>query len=340
MNKFVFISFFISFAAIFYLFYLIDFTIFVDTFTNLSPIKLLPCIILYIFIHLIRVIRWKILLKPLANTTFTSPLSFLSISLLANNILPSHLGEFVRVYLLATEYKISKSSVLATVVVERIYDGLTVLFILLLFLLFVNLPDSYNNINFSLSRDVLKRIGLLGLLFFGGFLICMRLIYKYQSKTFTIINSLLRPFPKFVTTKVIVLFQNFISGLKLTNKQDLIKVILLSLLAWILQCIWAYSPTLALGFNIPSSSGFLMTIALTFALLIPSAPAFVGTFQMAVIVSLSCYGLDQSQAAIYSIVLWGIYLLCSSFLGLIFTWKTSFSWRHLNKKYLLSDINN
>ena len=99
--------------------------------------------------------------------------------------------------------------------------------------------------------------------------------------------------------------------------------------AWILQCVWAYGPAPAFGLDIPVSAGFLMTVALTFAMLIPSAPAFVGTFQMAAIMSLACFEVDPNQAAAYSIVLWAVYFTTSSLLGLVFAWRTGLSWRAL-----------
>ena len=59
---------------------------------------------------------------------------------MGNNILPAHLGEVVRAIVLGRTEGVSKSATLATVVLERVYDGLTVLFMLLIVLLFVDLP--------------------------------------------------------------------------------------------------------------------------------------------------------------------------------------------------------
>ena len=58
------------------------------------------------------------------------------------NVLPLRLGEFIRAYVLGRRENMSKSGIFATVVVERIFDGFTVLSLLMLSLLF--LPNDIN----------------------------------------------------------------------------------------------------------------------------------------------------------------------------------------------------
>jgi uncharacterized protein (TIRG00374 family) len=74
--------------------------------------------------------RWRLLLTPLGD--FSTGLLFrpVMIGFAFNNLLPAHLGEFVRVFLLARQQRLSKSAVLSSVVLERMFDGITILLIL------------------------------------------------------------------------------------------------------------------------------------------------------------------------------------------------------------------
>ena len=159
MKRFFIIGFAISIVAILFLIKTLDFDKLINSFSKVSIIKLLPCIAIYLIIHIVRILRWRILLLPLGKVSINSVLSAFSICLLANNILPGHMGELVRAYILADENKLSKSAVLATVVAERVYDGLTVLFILLILLLVLDLPQAASAGEFALSDQALRRVG-------------------------------------------------------------------------------------------------------------------------------------------------------------------------------------
>ena len=58
---------------------------------------------------------------------------------MANNLLPVRLGEVVRAYYLGERENVSKVSSLATIAVERVFDGLTLLFLAAVVSLFLPL---------------------------------------------------------------------------------------------------------------------------------------------------------------------------------------------------------
>ncbi|MDR1109489.1 MAG: flippase-like domain-containing protein [Deltaproteobacteria bacterium] len=334
MRKFYAVGFAVSLIAVLALMRLLDLGPLMEAFGRVSLPMLLPCVGIYLLAHVLRVIRWKVMLRPLASVPFGSPLSALSICLLANNILPAHMGELVRAYLLAAENDISKSAVLGTVVMERVYDGLSVLFFLSILLLFLDLPDTPGAAGLSLSAETLRRVGVMGLAFFGGILLALRLLVSHQALALRLFGWLSRPLPGKLAANLVQMALNFASGLKIAGARDLAMTILLSLALWLVQCLWAYSPAPAFGLDIPVSAGFLMTVVLTFALLVPSAPAFIGTYQVAAILSLGCFGVDKNVAGAFSMVLWSAYLVTSSLLGLFFAWKTGLGWRSLRRGQL------
>ncbi|HTP13661.1 MAG TPA: lysylphosphatidylglycerol synthase transmembrane domain-containing protein, partial [Bacteroidota bacterium] len=83
----------------------------------LVPISLLS--------HWVRAIRWAYLLKPIKKVTSQRNLfSAVMIGYMVNNALP-RVGELVRPYVLGNLEGVSKTSVLGTVVIERILDFLS-----------------------------------------------------------------------------------------------------------------------------------------------------------------------------------------------------------------------
>ncbi|MFQ5578779.1 MAG: lysylphosphatidylglycerol synthase transmembrane domain-containing protein, partial [Anaerolineae bacterium] len=108
-----------------------------------------------LMVHLvIRVWRWQWLLKPMGDVPFGPAFRAGMIGIGGNMVLPARAGEFLRAYVIGRSSGISKTGAFATLVVERIFDGLTMLLILVGLVLFG-------------VRDVqLQRIGLLGAAFY------------------------------------------------------------------------------------------------------------------------------------------------------------------------------
>ena len=90
--------------------------------------------------NIFRTYRWKYIISPIKKISTQSLFSGVAIGYMANNLLPARLGEFVRAYIMGKKEGISKSSTLATIVLERIFDGLALLFFLAFISLLFSLP--------------------------------------------------------------------------------------------------------------------------------------------------------------------------------------------------------
>ena len=89
---------------------------------------LAPAIIIYFVGQWFRSMRWQFLLSPVANIPVKRLYPVVIIGYMANNVLPARLGELVRAMLLAQrEKEVSVPASIATLSVERLYDGLTLL---------------------------------------------------------------------------------------------------------------------------------------------------------------------------------------------------------------------
>ena len=97
-----------------------------------DPALFAVVILLNLLQYVIRAWRWNILIEPIKKTAFSSRLYALLIGFAANCILPARLGEIIRANYLGQREHISASSTFGTIVVERIFDGVTLLLFLMI----------------------------------------------------------------------------------------------------------------------------------------------------------------------------------------------------------------
>lgn len=130
----------ISFALVGYLFSRVDYGQLWLSLASADGPLLLAAAIFMAGTLLIRAWRWQYLLTPLKSVGFSSAMSATSIGLMANMILPLRLGEVVRAAVLGYQERIDGSASFATVVVDRLLDGFTILLILAILLSAAPLP--------------------------------------------------------------------------------------------------------------------------------------------------------------------------------------------------------
>ena len=99
-----------------------------ETLRTANYLYLFPAIVLYFVGQWFRALRWQYLLSPILRIPIRRLYPVIIIGYLANNVLPARIGELVRaVYLSQREREVSIPASIATLSVERLYDGLTLL---------------------------------------------------------------------------------------------------------------------------------------------------------------------------------------------------------------------
>ena len=99
----------------------------IDALRSANYLYLIPGFVLYFIGVWMRSMRWGVLLRPIKSLTARQLFPTVVIGYMANNILPARLGELVRAYILGEQEHISKSSTFATIIVERMFDGLSMI---------------------------------------------------------------------------------------------------------------------------------------------------------------------------------------------------------------------
>ena len=80
----------------------------------------------------LRAFRWQILLNPLKKLSIPRLFQVVAIGYMGNNVYPARAGELLRAVLLKQKDQISISASLATIVVERLFDALVIMGLVLL----------------------------------------------------------------------------------------------------------------------------------------------------------------------------------------------------------------
>lgn len=277
-------------------------------------IFVLPTVILLVIIMGIKAVRWRYLLGSLRPVPLRSVFSVTIIGHMVDSLLPRPMGELSRAYLLGEKESISKMSLLATIAVARIFDGLALLFFMVSVWLFVPLAP-------WLEQGVRIVAGV-----FIGALVLFIIFASSPGRLRKAVAFVLRPLSQRQSSKLEGWLERFISGLAvLKSPSKLFVVFLLSLLIWFIEAMMFY--LVAFYFNLGQPwYVFILTSATTnLVLLIPSMPGGLGNWELACQETLSIFRVDVALASAYAIALHAILLISMILLGFIFLWAQNLS---------------
>src|SRR5574338_1513198 len=118
---------------------------------------LLPGIAVYFVGVWIRAWRWHYLLGPIKKIPTRTMFPITTIGYMGNNIYPARAGEVLRAVILKRKEGVAISASLATIIVERIFDG-----VVMLGFVFINLPELANLKGSSGFLGSIRELALIG----------------------------------------------------------------------------------------------------------------------------------------------------------------------------------
>jgi uncharacterized protein (TIRG00374 family) len=242
-------------------------------------------------------------------------------------IFPFRLGEFARAYLIGEKEKISKTSAFSTIVLERILDGCTTVFLFLvavfsspksskiIIMAKEKLPSSgIFNLLLSPFLNSDGALTLINLIYFVAFFYIAALIFVVLLKIFgnkmvTLICNILRFLPVKIIDKIKEMLESFIDGLNIFHDyKKLMITIIYSFLVWIANASVNYICLISFGF--PSSFNMALIILgfSVIGVMIPAAPGFIGTFHYVIKLAFMFYlpSVSVSNAISYAWVVWAV----------------------------------
>jgi uncharacterized protein (TIRG00374 family) len=305
----------------------VDITELGEILRNVKYFYLVPVVILAYLSILLRAYRWYFLLEPVRKISLHSLFSATIIGLMANNLLPARLGEFVRAYVIGHKEKIGKSASFATIVLERIFDGVTILIFLAIVLIFWSSPFPP-----WLKSGTYVAIGIYFITLFFLILLKLKTVLFRQ-----FIEKMLKPFSEKIRQGVLKILDSFIEGLMiLDNQKNIIISSIFSFLIWILPAIMIYLLFISFGIDLPIYASLLLLVILCLGVMIPSAPGFVGTIQFFCIIGLGLFGISKTEALSFSILFHASQYIPVTLMGLVYFFVEGFSFSQISKP---SEIN-
>lgn len=275
--------------------------------------------------YLLRTVRWQVILAPTKEISLRRLYPVLMIGFMANNLLPLRIGELLRAYLLGHKEAIAKSLTLATIVVERVFDGLTLIFFLIIVSLAFPLPAWGQQMEY------------LSLLIFGIALLVLVLLIYREDWASRVVSFLARPLPSALASRLQGVSTSFVSGITaLRDRQDIVALVLSSLLVWIVELSSYYLLTWASPLPLPPErrigAAALVMVATNIGSLIPSSPGYVGPFEYFGILALGAFGVEKELALSYTIVSHAMQYIMVTGIGLLSLWSEGLTLTSLGEK--------
>jgi uncharacterized protein (TIRG00374 family) len=278
-----------------------------------DPTLFAVVILLNLLQYVIRAWRWNILIEPIKKTAFSSRLYALLIGFAANCILPARLGEIIRANYLGQREHISASSTFGTIVVERIFDGLTLLLFLMIGLMGTTFSGEWQSIGGSLRAT--------GVFLLVAYLLLISFLigFKVKAKLFlNLLDRLLFLVPRTFRSKIIAIVWNFSLGLAMTkNPCQWVLVIFYSLLLWFASLCQIKLVELSIHLHMPLIAPFVVMAMASFGVMIPSAPGFIGTFHLSVQYAYLFYGIGKEEGLSAAILWHASFFFPTLILGLL-----------------------
>lgn len=284
---------------------------------------LIPGIAIYFVAVWARAWRWHYLLRPIKSVPTNAMFPITTIGYMGNNIYPARAGEVLRAVVLKRQQGVAISASLATIIVERIFDG-----VVMLGFVFVNLPELAKLTSSSGFVGNIQQVAVIGTGVFLGALVVFLLAAMFPARSSLIGGWVIdRLLPARLRPRSTQLMHRFLDGLaSLRSPFSILMVFLTSVVIWLLETGKYWFVMHAFNFSVSFFALMLMNGIVNLATTIPSAPGYIGTFDAPGIAVLVAYGVDQATAAGYTLVLHVALWLPITLVGAYFLTREGIHW--------------
>lgn len=289
-----------------------------DSLRGLSPWWIMISLALFGASVWTRAQRWAAILRPLVSLRQTEAASLMTIGLAANNVLPARTGEIVRAVLLKRQRGVSGFAVLATIIVERILDGL----VLAIFLA--------ATIALAGGTNVLRLFAtLVGGAFLGlTLLIALMALRPATGQWLTAFG--LRFVPGRLRPRINGWAQRFLSGLTpMDTPRAWVTVTGLTTLSWTLEALSSWAVGEAFGLDLGIGIYFGVCGAANLSMAAPSTSGGIGPYEYFAREVLGAFGVAAATGTAYALVLHATILVPVAVVGLFLLWKQDLGLRTL-----------
>lgn len=243
----------------------------------------------------LKALRWRYLLTPIGE--YSASRELLPSTLIGfafNNVLPAHLGEFVRVFVFSRQSGIPKTAVLTTIVLERLFDVVAILGFLLFGLFLIDTSGLDSRI--VLSAWIFGGLVCAGLLVAAGYLIWTHPVVTCIERILDRLTFL----PDSVKTKLAEIMEAGEQGLSsLRSVRLFVGIIWTSAGQWFLNGTLIWLSLKAFDIQVTPAVAAIVLAATAFGVTVPSSPGYFGVVQLCFMAVLKLFT-ESSRSVIFS----------------------------------------
>jgi uncharacterized protein (TIRG00374 family) len=277
----------------------------------------------------IRAMRWKALLAPVRrDMPFQPRMAGTAVGFAMNNLLPARVGEFARALVCARLGNVKLASTFGSLVVERVFDGILVVGILVGVLVFEDFPPTAEGVLQARSAARWAMVVI------GGIGVVVVMLAAFPTWSVRVGEAVAtRVLPERLRRPVVDTLHAFLGGLAvLREPRLLLQSVAWALFQWFFLATSFWLGFLAFGITEPGYGGALfLQSAISLAVSVPSGPGFFGPFEAASRFGLALWGVEETRAVSFAI---GFHIggwLSVTLLGLWYVWRLGLSWKELAK---------
>lgn len=263
-----------------------------------------PGVAVYFVAVWARAWRWHYLLKPIKPIRTRVMFPITCIGYMGNNIYPARAGEVLRAVVLKRREGVPISASLATIIVERIFDG-----VVMLAFVFFNLTQLAELAQVVIPvgkwQVTIQDVAVWGSVAFFGALVVFLLAAMFPKVTARIGQWFIdRIMPARLRNQSSGIMHRFLDGLEsLRSPFNILMVFFTSVIIWLLETFKYWLVMHAFPFSVSFFTLMLINGVVNLTTTIPAAPGYLGTFDAPAIAILMAKGINQGIASAYTFVL-------------------------------------
>lgn len=305
-------------ALLVFFFVRADFAAWLDALSGANYFWVAPAVALYFLSFYFRALRWRFLLRPFASVSAGRLYPVVLVGYAVNNILPFRAGELVRSYYLSAREPVRSATAFATIVAERVADGLSMLFFILLGALFVPLSGLSDRVSEAapawLPAWAVVPIVLIPFAAASALIMTAAL----RPRPFLRLSAFAaRPLPRRPQAFVRAFAARFIRGFEgLHRPGRLAGIFALTFPIWIIEAIMYFLVAIAFDLQAqvgglwPLAGAIILAVALSnLGTAIPASQGGVGPFEFFTALTLVLVGVDGGSASAYAVVLHAVQIV-------------------------------
>jgi uncharacterized protein (TIRG00374 family) len=266
-------------------------------------------------IFAIRAPRWRVILGDRArDVRFSSLWQGCVIGQMVTNILPRGPGEFARAYALTRrEPAIPFSTGVASVVVDRVFDGIVVLLLLALSMP----PDAaveWGDASIPVAKLMATFLAPLVIGLAGLFALAVAPVWFLR--LYHTVAS--RAIPRFEHAGA-ALLERFSEGLAaVRSPKRFLLVFAWTMLHWLVCALSFWIGFKAIGVDAPWPAALFTQGIIVLAVALPSTPGFAGVMEAAGVAALSVYGVDKTTSFAFIVAYHAVSYVPVTALGIVY----------------------